>query len=146
MDKEKPIENQKIIKDALGRTLSRETDAVYFVQLQKPTDNLNTFFKEAEKEIAQKGFIKLLTKQPNSKQFFSKVKIKKKSHIACTSIPQHYAALNRVVTGTPDDTLSKHEWKTILYCGFSGVLNPSEDFIRFNDINGISFVGSEYKT
>ena len=145
MDNEKPNKNVKIIKDALGRTISRDSDRTYFVHLPKPVSNVSAFFKLIEDELKKKGFVKLFLNAPSSKVAVARVKIKPKSKIACTSIPQHFALLNKVITADPNDDLTKHEWKTIYYCGYSGVYNPSEDHIRFNDIDGLSFSGSEFK-
>ena len=146
MDNKEPPQNVKIVKDALGRPISRDKDKVYFVQLSSPATNVNDFFKEVQKEMKKKGFIKLQLEQPQVKQSFARVKIKPAAKVACTSIPQQFAVLKKILTNVPNDDLVNHEWKTILYCGYSGVYNPSENFIRFNDIDNIFFTGSEFKT
>lgn len=137
--------SKEIIKDGLGRIVNRDTDRVYFVQLQKQTENVNSFFKEIKKEIDKNGFFKLNKNQPLDTKHSVKVRINKNIRVACTSVPQHFSILKKVLTNPPNDTLEKDEWKTLYYCGYSGVFNPSENFIRFNDINGISFIGYEFK-
>lgn len=145
MENEKQEKNKKIIKDALGRVISRDPDKVYFVYVDKSINSVNDFFKIIEKEIKLKGFVKLFINQPDSKKVFAKVKIKPQAKVACTSIPDHFALLNKVLTSDPNDDLVNHEWKTLYYCGYSGVFNPAEDHIRFNDINNMSYLGSEFK-
>ena len=134
--------NKQTVKDALGRTLSRDQDQIYFVSFDSDAGNVNKFFKQAEDQIKKIGFLKLYQEKPKSKHNV-RVRIKPKAKIACTSIPKHFSLLKQVLTAAPDDSLVNHEWKTILYLGFSGVFNPAENFIRFNDISNISFVGAE---
>jgi hypothetical protein len=145
METEKQTENKIILKDALGRKISRSYDSTYYIYVDKPVQNVSSFFDFVEKEIKNKGFVKLFMNSPNSKKNVAKAKIKKKSKIACTAIPSHFAILNKVLTSEPNDELVNHEWKTIYYCGFSGLHNPSEDFIRIFDVNSLSFAGSEFK-
>lgn len=142
MEPKNDNQTKQIVKDALGRTISRDQDKVYFVSFDSNSENVNKFFKQAEDQIKKTGFLKLYQENPQSKHTV-RVRIKPKAKIACISIPKHFSLLNQVVTAPPDDNLINHEWKTILYLGFSGVFNPAENFIRFNDISNISFVGSE---
>lgn len=142
MEPKNDKQTKQIVKDALGRTISRDQDKVYFVSFDSDTGNVNKFFKQAEDQIKNIGFLKLYQENPKSKHTV-RVRLKPKAKIACTSIPKHFSLLKQVLTATPDDNLVNHEWKTILYLGFSGVFNPTENFIRVNDISNILFVGSE---
>jgi hypothetical protein len=142
MEPKNDIKTKQIVRDALGRVISRDQDRVYFVSFDGDANNVSKFFKNAEDQIKKTGFIKLYKENPRSKNIV-KVRIKPQAKIACISIQKHFSLLKQVLTSNPDDNLVNHEWKTILYLGFSGVFNPSENFIRINDLNNISFVGAE---
>lgn len=146
MEKEKETKFKKSIKDALGRTISRADDQIYFVLIGEPISDVNSFFKNAEKTIGKIGFIKCFLEEPKgSNKTIVKVKIKKDKRLACTSMPKQFSFLNKVVTTEPNDEMSNHEWKTILYCGYCGVFNPSENFVRICDLKSIDYNGIMHK-
>lgn len=66
MDNKEPPQNVKIVKDALGRPISRDKDKVYFVQLSSPATNVNDFFKEVQKEMKKKRLYQASTRAATS--------------------------------------------------------------------------------